>query len=314
MKVLVTGASGRVGALVARELKSQNWDLCLLQRGESATRPADADGVEVLLGSVEDRDLVCDAVRGVDVVCHLAALMPPHESDSLFGCNVRGTFNLLEAIRTAERPPRLVFASSDATYGTGLSRRAYPTPIGEDLTPSPTNFYGLTKVVGEEMVRGYVDLYGLTAVILRYCWVFGPGEVLDLFKIATWNEFMTPEQRATLAESTDVPVLFADSGEPFSDHVIDARDAARATMLAIDARVDDYLTLNICGPNSFRYVDVAPRVAKALRRETVDLTLRSFHPYAIDTARAERQLGFRAEYDIDAMVDEALRERVEANG
>jgi nucleoside-diphosphate-sugar epimerase len=85
-------------------------------------------------------------------------------------------------------------------------------------------------------------------------------------------------------------------------------------MLAIDARVDDYLTLNICGPNSFRYVDVAPRVAKALRRETVDLTLRSFHPYAIDTARAERQLGFRAEYDIDAMVDEALRERVEANG
>lgn len=314
MRVLVTGASGRIGALVAREVKSRNWTLRLLQRGESAPLPAASDGVEVLRGSVEDRALLCDAVRGVDVVCHLAALMPPHDSDSLFACNVRGTFNVLEAIRTAERPPRLVFASSDATYGTGLSRRAYPTPISEDLTPSPTNFYGLTKVVGEEMVQGYVDLYGLTAVILRYCWVFGPGEVLDLFKLETWNEFMTPEQQAGLAGSTDVPVLFADAGEPFSDHVIDARDAARATMLAIDARAADNVTLNICGPNPFRYVDVAPRVAKALRRRTVDLTLRSFHPYAIDTARAERELGFRAEYDIDAMLDEALRERVEANG
>ena len=240
--------------------------------------------------------------------------MPPHENDSLFESNVRGTFNLLEAIRTAERRPRLVFASSDATYGTGFSRRAYPAPIGEDLTPSPTNFYGLTKVVGEEMVRGYVDLYGLTAIILRFCWVFGPAEVFDLFKLETWSEFMTPEQQADLAGSTDVPVLFADTGEPFSDHVIDARDAAHATMLAIDATVNDNLTLNICGPNSFRYVDVAPRVAKALGRQTVDLTLNGFHPYSIDTARAERALGFRAVYDIDAMLDEALRERDEANG
>jgi nucleoside-diphosphate-sugar epimerase len=256
---------------------------------------------------------MCDAVQGVDVVCHLAALMPPHENDSLFESNVRGTFNLLEAIRTAERPPRLVFASSDAIYGTGFSRRAYPAPIGEDLTPSPTNFYGLTKVVGEQMVRGYIDLYGLTGVILRFCWVFGPGEVLDLFNLETWNEFMTPQQQADLSGSTDVPVLFADAGEPFSDHVIDARDAARATMLAIAARVDDNPTLNICGPKSFRYVDVAPRVAKALGRRTVDLTLMGFHPYTIDTARAERALSFRAEYDIDAMLDEALRERVEAN-
>jgi hypothetical protein len=53
----------------------------------------------------------------------------------------------------------------------------------------------VTKVLGEEMVRRYVDLYGLGAVILRYCWVFGAGDVLDLFTTQTWEEFMSPEQR-----------------------------------------------------------------------------------------------------------------------
>jgi nucleoside-diphosphate-sugar epimerase len=150
----------------------------------------------VFRGSVAEPDLVRNAVRGVDAVCHLAALMPPNENDALFEANVRGTFNVLEAIRTAEHPPRLVFASSDATYGTGLSRRAFPAPIGEDVPPEPTNLYGVTKVLGEEMVRRYVDLYGLGAVILRYCWVFGAGEILDLFTTQTWEEFMSPEQRA----------------------------------------------------------------------------------------------------------------------
>ena len=305
MRVLVTGASGRVGALVVAEALSRDWGLQLLQRGRTAPIPAAAE-VEVFRGSVADPDLVRNAVRGVDVVCHLAALMPPNKNDALFEANVRGTFNVLEAIRTAERPPRLVFASSDATYGTGLSRRAYPAPIGEDVPPRPTNLYGVTKVLGEEMVRRYVDVYGIAAVILRYCWVFGAGEILDLFTTQTWEEFMSPEQRIALDGSTDIPVLFAENGQPFSDHVIDARDAARATILAIEAERDGCEALNICGPQAFRYTDVSPRVAEALGRRTVDLTLASFHPYAIDTSKAEREIGFLAGSDVDAMLDEAL--------
>jgi UDP-glucose 4-epimerase len=308
MRVLITGASGRIGTLVVAEARSRGWGLRLLQRGETAPLSGAAN-VEVFRGSVAEADLVGNAVRGVDVVCHLAALMPPNENDALFEANVRGTFNLLEAIRTAEHPPRLVFASSDATYGTGLSRRAFSAPIGEDIPPSPTNVYGLTKVLGEEMVRRYVDLYGLRAVILRYCWVFGAGEVLDLFKTETWEEFMSPEQRVALSGSTDVPVLFAENGEPFSDHVIDAHDAARATILAIEAQPDGCETLNICGPRAFRYTDVSPRVAEALGRPTVDLRLASFHPYAIDTDKAVREIGFRAASDIDTMLDQALPAR-----
>jgi nucleoside-diphosphate-sugar epimerase len=309
MRVLITGAGGRIGALVTAEARSRGWGLRLLQRGQTAPLSAAAD-VEVFTGSVVEAHLVRNAVHGVDVVCHLAALMPPNDNDALFETNVRGTFNVLEAIRTAEHPPRLVFASSDATYGTGLSRRAFPAPIREDVPPRPTNVYGLTKVLGEEMVRRYVDLYGLRAVILRYCWVFGADEILDLFTTRTWEEFMSPEQCVALSASTDVPVLFAEDGQPFSDHVIDAHDAARATILAIEAERDGCEVLNICGPRAFCYIDVSPRVAEALARSTVDLTLASFHPYAIDTSKAEREMGFRAASDIDAMLDAALPARV----
>jgi UDP-glucose 4-epimerase len=306
MRVLITGATGRVGALVAAEARSRGWRLRVLQRGQTSPLPVALGEVEVLRGSVEDRDLVHDAVRGVDAVCHLAALMPPHENDALFESNVRGTFNILEAIRAAEHPPRLVYASSDAIYGTGLSRRPYPVPIDEDVQPSPTNLYGVTKVLGEEMVRRYADLYSLTAVILRYCWVFGAGEILDLFTTQTWEEFISPEQRAALGGSTDVPVLYTENGEPFSDHLIDARDAARATILAIEKETKGCEVMNICGPKAFHYTEVAPRVAEALGRRTVDLTLPSFRPYAIDTSKAARDIGFHAEYDIDKMLDEAL--------
>ncbi len=305
MNVLITGATGRIGALVAAEGRSRGWNVRVLQRG-TAPLPTAIGDVEVYRGSVEDAGLVREAVRGVDAVCHLAALMPPHENNALFECNVRGTFNILEAIRTAENPPHLVFASSDATYGTGLSRRAYTAPISEDLPPSPTNFYGVTKVLGEEMIGRYADLYGLTAQILRYCWVFGAGEILDLFTTQTWEEFMSPEQQAALAGSTAVPVIFAENGEPFSEHVIDARDAARATLLALEAESNGCQALNVCGPRAFRYTEVAPRVAEILGRPTVDLTLASFRPYAIDTSKAARVLGFHAQDAIETMLDEAF--------
>jgi nucleoside-diphosphate-sugar epimerase len=108
--------------------------------------------------------------------------------------------------------------------------------------------------------------------------------------------------------------LFVEEGEPFSDHVIDARDAARATILAIETERDGCEAVNICGPKAFRYTEVAPRVAAALGRRTVDLTLASFHPYAIDASKAEREIGFRGEFDIDSMLDEALRAREAAGG
>lgn len=301
MRILVTGATGRVGRFVVADAVERGWDVRTLQR-----RCDQSAGVESVAGSVTNADLVRRAVDGVDVVCHLAALMPPNAHGDLFDCNVRGTFNVLEAIRAEERPPRLVHASTDAVYGTGFSQRAYDGPISEEMSRRPTNVYGVTKVMAEDLVQGYSDLFGIASTILRYCWVFGPGEILGLFDPASWDEFMSPSDRERFRGSSVVPVLRGESGVPFTDHVVDARDAAAAAILAAQADRTGCSVLNVCGPAAFRYDEIAPRVASMLGRETAEIDLPSFQPYSIDGGRALEELRFRPHHDIESMIEEAL--------
>ena len=265
-------------------------------------------------GSVADLGDVRSGVVGVDAVCHLAALMPPADNIELFETNVRGTLNVLEAMRASSARPRLIFASTDATYGTGLSERSYPEPIDESVPPEPTNFYGATKVAGEQIVADYCRLYGLDYLILRFCWVFRASEVLELFSIETWAEFLPEPERGELSgiDPEPVPVLFDADGNAFSDHIVDARDAARAAALALEAEAVRGEALNVCGPEAFRYVDLSPRVADALKRPLTEIRLPSFHAYSLDTKKAERLLGYRASFDASAMVEQAIAVRERA--
>jgi UDP-glucose 4-epimerase len=307
MKALITGGSGRVGTELVPLIVSQGWDVRVLQRGASQPLPAAMSGVEVVAGSVTDRAIVDAAIADVDVVCHLAALMPPVSNDQLFEANLRGSFNLLEAIRMSAKRPALVYASTDATYGTGLSDRPYPEPIVEDTAPRPTNFYGVTKLAAERMLSHYCRIYALSFLTLRYCWVFRAAEVLELFALETWDEFLSDSQRRELAQLPNpVPALFDNDGKPFSDHVIDARDAARATALALAQTHWPCEAVNICGPAPFRYVDHSPHVARALGRPLVELKLENFHAYSLDTTRAQELLGFKADYDLTAMIREVV--------
>ena len=314
MKVLITGASGRIGSNLIEEGRARGWELRLLQRGVDQPLPDAGAGVELVQGSVANVADVRSAVADVDVVCHLAALMPPADNLELFETNVRGTFNVLEATRASATSPRLIVASTDATYGTGDSERAYPEPIDESVLPQPTNFYGVTKVAGERIVADYCRLYGLDYLILRYCWVFRAREVLELFSLETWSEFMPELERGEVArlDPEPVPLLFDADGNPFSDHIVDARDAARATALAIEAAGLSGEAINVCGPAAFCYLDVSPGVSEALGRPLVEIRLPTFHAYSLDTRKAERLLGYRGSFDVSMMVEEALAARERA--
>jgi nucleoside-diphosphate-sugar epimerase len=284
----------------------------LLQRGVSRPAPDASGRLTVVRGSITDSSLVRQALDRVDVVCHLAALMPPESNPDVFAVNVEGTFNILEAIRLAGGRARVVLASTDATYGTGYSKRPYPDLIKEAGSLEPTVFYGISKILGEELVRRYSKLYDLRYVILRYCWVFSDSEVLDLFSTKMWLDFMTDEQRQELSGSDAVPILYEEDGKPFADHIVDARDVAEATALAAFSDRALGEVLNVCGPKSFRYVDLSPRVAERLGRPVQDLQLRDFHSYAFDTSKARQLLGFTPRYSAADMVEEALAKVVTA--
>lgn len=153
MRVAVTGSSGQIGSRLAEHLaKSHEVKGFDLLPGPWSTRLDIASAAAV------------DALKGFDVIFHLAAAISVPESVEnpplYVRSNVLGTVHVLEAARKGNG--RVVFVSSAAVYG-----EPQTSPIPETHPARPTSPYGLTKLVGEEFVRLFHGLYGLDATIVR---------------------------------------------------------------------------------------------------------------------------------------------------
>lgn len=151
-KVLVTGANGFIGFHLCKSLAQEGYHVVDL--GKTDIR----DFKEIL------RALKKHKPYGV---FHLAALLPPGTNSAFFDVNVKGTFNLLEACRLCN-VKKFIYSSSMNVYGKDIKY----LPVDEKHPINPYNFYGLTKFLGEELVK----LYNFDSVILRYSGVYGPGK------------------------------------------------------------------------------------------------------------------------------------------
>jgi uronate dehydrogenase len=153
MKVLITGAAGRIGTVLTAGLS--NHDLRL-------TDLTELYDPRFVRADLADQDAVDRAVAGVDAVVHLGAVPDEASFDEIAGPNLHGTFHVFDACRRLG-VPRIVFASSN--HATGMY------PVGEPLTeaypPRPDGLYGASKVYGEALGRMYVDRFGLEFVALR---------------------------------------------------------------------------------------------------------------------------------------------------
>src|SRR6478672_10589225 len=136
-KVLITGGAGFIGSHVADELLAHGFKVRVLDtlaaqvHGDSGRRPDYLDPqVEVMVGDVTDRDVLCRALQGVDAVYHFAAAVgvgqSMYEVAHYTRVNNFGTAVLMEAL-IKQPVQRLVVASSMSLYGEGL----YRTPSGK---------------------------------------------------------------------------------------------------------------------------------------------------------------------------------------
>lgn len=167
-RVLVTGASGWLGAAVARDLLAAGHDVRTLQR-----RPSGVDGAEDVLASVTEPEAVDRAVAGVDAVVHLAAKVSFAGDPAAFvTVNIDGTRTVLRAARRAA-VRRFVFVSSPSVAHTG-------EPImGEDAAPAQPErargAYARTKAAAE-LAALAADAPGFAVVAVRPHVVWGPGD------------------------------------------------------------------------------------------------------------------------------------------
>jgi UDP-glucose 4-epimerase len=175
MRVLVTGGAGFIGANLCRALAGRPEtehitvldDLSSGHLGNLAGVP-----VDVVTGSILDRDLLAEVVTDATHVIHLAARpsVPRSLKDPLAShtVNATGTLNVLEACRDGGRP-HVIVASSSSVYGDR------PEPFKhEDLPTRPLSPYGASKLASEAYALAYAASYGLPVLALRFFNVYGP--------------------------------------------------------------------------------------------------------------------------------------------
>lgn len=183
MKLLVTGAAGFLGRAVVHRLLAHGYtDIrCNVRRRtdiskfESLSRQSPDASLEYCIGNLKYRDDVARAVRGVQVIFHVAAGKQGAPAD-LFLDSVVASRNLLDAI-AGDRTVRIVLVSSFSVYGiAGLRRGARvneQTPL--EGRPEWRDAYSHAKLRQEQLFREYQQRHGFELVVLRPGVIYGPG-------------------------------------------------------------------------------------------------------------------------------------------
>jgi dihydroflavonol-4-reductase len=179
MKALVTGSTGFVGANLCAALVAHGWSVRALHRASSRLTALEGIPVEHAIGDVNEPHSLAVAMRGCDVVFHVAAVADywRQSAEKLYRVNVEGTRAVCQAALEAQIS-RLVFTSSVASLG--IPKPGQPADESHEFNLPPERFrYGHSKLLAEGVVHEFVAR-GLDAVIVNPSIILGPGDLNEI--------------------------------------------------------------------------------------------------------------------------------------
>jgi UDP-glucose 4-epimerase len=190
-------------------------------------------------GDVLHPELLDTAMKDIDGAFHFAALWLLHCYEypgAAFEVNVRGTFNVIDAVKR-NKVKRLVFSSSASVYGDALTE-----PMTEDHPFNNDTFYGMSKIAGEQMLRSYHTKGKKTGepfdyVGLRYFNVFGPRQDYKGAYVAVIMKMLDRIDEGL------APIIYGDGSQAYD--FIYVGDCARANVCAMKADATDRM-YNVC--------------------------------------------------------------------
>lgn len=181
-KVLVTGADGFIGSHLTESLLEKGYDVKAFvyynsfnNWGWLDTLPKEKlDAIEIFSGDIRDPNGVREAMKDVDMVFHLAALIAIpfsyHSPDSYVDTNIKGTLNVLQAARSLNTK-RVLVTSTSEVYGT-----AQYVPIDEKHPYQGQSPYSATKIGADRLAESFYRSFGLPVSIVRPFNTFGPRQ------------------------------------------------------------------------------------------------------------------------------------------
>jgi nucleoside-diphosphate-sugar epimerase len=257
---LVTGGAGFVGGHLVEGLLGAGWSVRViddLSTGREANLCGVRGRVDLRRADIRDPSSLADAMAGVEVVFHQAALpsVPLSVAEPLrtHAVNSGGTLQVLECARRAG-VRRVVYAASSSAYGD-----APELPKREDMPARPRSPYALQKYSGEVYCALYAELYGLETVALRYFNVFGPRQNPDSPYAAVIPRFLRAASEGRAA------CIDGDGGQTRDFTYV--ADAVRANLLAADAPRASGSVVNVAAGRRTSILALWRAVCEILGRE-----------------------------------------------
>jgi UDP-glucose 4-epimerase len=310
MQVLVTGATGKVGqAFIARFLTDERWKAARIRAlCHNRTLPPQ-DRVEIVRGSVADRETVARAMAGVTHVFHMATVK--ESAAEAMDVSVKGMFWLLEEFRQSPAASQFVLIGGDCVVGHVLV--PYDTPITETSPRRPyPGVYALSKVLEEVMLEQYFIQYGINGVTLRAPWIMEKDDFRyalsfgdDQFGGPAWETLISPAERRMYAANRNVPLLLDVNGEALRRNFVHVSDLVEAMLAVIDNPKARQQLFNIAMTTPVDYGVVADYLASTRGLKPVRLKS-PFHSNALDNAKARHLLGWKPQYDTQKLIEEAF--------
>jgi dTDP-L-rhamnose 4-epimerase len=332
-RILVTGGAGFIGSFLVDDLVKQGHDVRIYDALVTQVHGLDQalpdylnPDAEFIKGDVRDRDALSRALRGADVVFHLAAAVGVAQSmyqiQYYTEANTLGGAILLDLLaNTKHQVRKIVVASSMSIYGEGkyecdecgvvfprlrteaqlkardwemkcpdCGRNVRSLPTDEDKPLFPTSVYAITKRDHEEMFLSTGSAYGIPAVALRFFNTYGPRQALSNPYTGVMAIF------STRLLNRQPPIIYEDGLQ--SRDMIHVSDIVQGMLLAMEKAEADYQVFNLGTGVPTSVAQVAEMLAQALTGgEIQPQVLNQYragdirHCYA-DPAKARSLLGF----------------------
>lgn len=296
----VTGATGFVGAHVARMLVEAGARVVCLQR--DAVRVSSLDlfdlrrRVTVVNGAVEDHALMERIINEyeIEAVFHLAAQAIVGAANrsplSTFEANIRGTYSLLEACRTGQTVKRVVVASSDKAYGSHER-----LPYTEEDALLGLFPYDASKACTDILARSFAHTYQTPVAVSRFANIYGPGD-LNLSRIIPGT---------ILAALRDEAPIIRSDGTPVREFVY-VDDVARGYLLLAE-RIEEVTgeAFNFGAGEQVAMLDLVRRIIRLAGKQLEPRVLlqrkieREIDAQYLSADKAQARLGWRAEVSLD---------------
>lgn len=309
MQILLTGATGKVGQhFLDAFLRDSRWaDATLVALCHNRTVNED-DRVSMVRGSISDKAVVAEAMKGVTHVVHMSAVK--EDPDLAMDISVKGLFWLLEEFRQSPTAEQFILIGGDCSVGHIFHE--YDGPVTEHAPRRAyPGCYALSKVLEETMLEQYFVQYDLNGCCLRAPWIMEKDDFKyvmsfgdDQFGGPLWDELIPANDIAAHHKSNKMPLLMDRNEKPLRRNFVHVSDLISAVLCALDNPAARQQTFNIAMNRPVDYAEVAAHMEKSRGQKSVTIPSQ-FHSNWLDNNKARLQLEWEPQYDLQKLIEEA---------